>query len=120
MIIDMIYMYMQKINRICKYVQYTQILTCTYMYMYAVDCDWRSAHMQNIRGCKLWRQPEIDPKQKLTWANEIPGVHFLEGQYARVNTIIAKGDFHFLWECLRVVFLIFWGSPSQHGSLCNM
>lgn len=30
------------------------------------------------------------------------------------------GDFHFLWECLRVIFLIFWGTPAQHGSLSNM
>ena len=30
------------------------------------------------------------------------------------------GDFHFLWECLRVLFHIFWGTPSQVGSLCNM
>ena len=30
------------------------------------------------------------------------------------------GDFHFLWECLRVVFAIFWGNPTQSGSLCNM
>ena len=30
------------------------------------------------------------------------------------------GDFHFLWECLRAIFCIFWGSPSQVGSLCNI
>lgn len=30
---------------------------------------------KNIRGCKLWRQPEIDPKERLGWANEIPGEH---------------------------------------------
>lgn len=30
------------------------------------------------------------------------------------------GDFHFLWECLHVIFLIFRGTPSQVGSLCNM
>ena len=30
------------------------------------------------------------------------------------------GDFHFLWECLRVIFLMFWGSSAQVGSLCNM
>ena len=30
------------------------------------------------------------------------------------------GDFHFLWECLRVLFNIFWGTPSDTGSLCNM
>ena len=25
-----------------------------------------------------------------------------------------------MWECLKVIFLIFWGIPSQPGSLCNM
>ena len=25
-----------------------------------------------------------------------------------------------MWECLRVVFKIFWGNPGQHGSLCNL
>lgn len=30
------------------------------------------------------------------------------------------GDFHFLWECLKVIFAIFWGTPSEVGSLCNM
>ena len=34
-------------------------------------------------------------------------------------TFYNTGDFHFLWECLRVVFKIFWGSPSHTGSLCN-
>ena len=33
----------------------------------------------------------------------------------QVNTSI--GD---LWECLRVVFTIFWGTPSDSGTLCNM
>jgi hypothetical protein len=32
---------------------------------------------------------------------------------------IHAGDFHFMWECLKVIFLIFWGIPSQPGSLCN-
>ena len=30
------------------------------------------------------------------------------------------GDFHFLWECQRVILLIFWGKSSQIGSLCNL
>ena len=30
------------------------------------------------------------------------------------------GDFHFLWECLKVLYLMFWGTPAQHGSLSNM
>jgi len=31
-----------------------------------------------------------------------------------------SGDFHFLLECLRAVFLTFWGSPAHTGSLCNL
>ena len=30
------------------------------------------------------------------------------------------GDFHFLWECLKVIMEIYWGKASQHGSLCNL
>ena len=30
------------------------------------------------------------------------------------------GDFHFLWECLRVAFTILWGTPTLPGSLCNL
>ena len=37
--------------------------------------------------------------------------------YMYIHTV---GDFHFLWECLRVIFLIFWGTPAQAGSLCNL
>lgn len=33
---------------------------------------------------------------------------------------INLGDFHFLWECLRVLFTMFWGKPAQPGSLCNL
>ena len=29
------------------------------------------------------------------------------------------GDFHFLWECLKVLLMMFWGSPTHTGSLCN-
>ena len=31
-----------------------------------------------IRGCKLWRQGEIEHKDRLSWANEVPGVVYLE------------------------------------------
>ena len=33
---------------------------------------------------------------------------------------LLSGDFHFLWECLRVVFSMFWGNPSISGSLCQL
>lgn len=25
-----------------------------------------------------------------------------------------------MWECLKVIFMIFWGKPAQPGSLCNL
>lgn len=38
-------------------------------------------------------------------------------KHAYLNNI---GDFHFVWECLRVLFVTFWGTPSQPGSLYNI
>ena len=31
-----------------------------------------------------------------------------------------SGDFHFLWERLRVLLQLYWGSPKQPGSLCHL
>ena len=30
---------------------------------------------KNIRGAKLWRAPEINPENRLQWANETPGMY---------------------------------------------
>ena len=30
------------------------------------------------------------------------------------------GDFHFLWECLKIILATFWGTPSLAGSLCHL
>ena len=60
------------------------------------------ASCATIRGAKRRRIDDITPSQRLTRAKENPG------------------DFHFLWECLRVVFLLFWGSPTEIGSLANI
>lgn len=30
------------------------------------------------------------------------------------------GDFHFLWECLRVIVRTYWGNNSQTGSIGNL
>ena len=37
-----------------------------------------------------------------------------------VHVLLNAGDFHFLWECLRVLYMILWGTPAQPGSLCNL
>ena len=63
----------------------------------------------------------MDVINRLTWAHENPGRHYLEtsilwGAWLHYCT---TGDFHFLWECLRVIFLTFWSTPAKHGSLCN-
>lgn len=33
---------------------------------------------------------------------------------------MSLGDFHFLWECLKVIIEHYWGKPAHHGSLCNL
>ena len=35
-------------------------------------------------------------------------------------SIIFVGDFHFLWECARVLLLAFWGKVNEPGSFCNL
>ena len=91
---------------------------------------------KNIRSSKRWRQPELNAKDRLTWVNEVPGMQryihahthtcscacsthlCVKYQHIIIHTYL--GDFHFLWECLRVIFHIFWGTPAQPGSLCNL
>ena len=36
------------------------------------------------------------------------------------SVVGGTGDFHFLWECLRVIYVSYWGRPNQIGSLCNL
>ena len=84
-----------------------------------------------IRGCKLWRMSEPEIKDRLVWV-EIPGRCACTSQFLHIivcvlvhilNTrvyLLLTGDFHFMWECLKVLFLIFWGTHSLPGSLCNM
>ena len=78
---------------------------------------------KNLRAIKAWTMSEHEPKYRLHWANEVPGIIIAWfTAYAYMLHIIThtSGDFHFLWECLRVVFAIFWGTPTDVGSLCNM
>ena len=55
-----------------------------------------------IRGAKIRRIDDITPLEKLVWAKENPG------------------DFHFLWKCLRVIFIRFWGNATEIGSLSSL
>ena len=73
-----------------------------------------------IRGCKLWRATEKHPKDRLSWARETPGGCNKKCMSNNHTLHQPTGDFHFLWECLKVVYLTFWGTPSEHGSLSNM
>ena len=94
---------------------------------------------KNIRGAKLWRQSDICSINKFSWVKEIPGIaikmHMHEctmscikltyiimyiDLYIHVHVLTVTGDFHFLWEILRVIYSMFWGSPTQVGSLCFM
>ena len=51
-----------------------------------------------IRGARRRRVAEFNPLDQLSWAKE--------------NT----GDFHFLWECLKVIFM-FWDTSENPASL---
>ncbi len=37
-----------------------------------------------------------------------------------VQLFLTIGDFHFLWECLKVIFQVYWGKPSELGTLSNL
>ncbi|KAI8507888.1 hypothetical protein Bbelb_141280 [Branchiostoma belcheri] len=60
------------------------------------------ATCKNIRGARRYRQDDVDDLEKLTWAKECPG------------------DFHFLWETGRCLFLAYWSSPKNIGSLAHL
>ena len=65
-------------------------------------------------------QSEVEPKQRLQWAHENPGETTCTiTPYCNDKQVAIPGEFHFLWECLRVTYTIFWGTPSETGSLCN-
>lgn len=53
-----------------------------------------------IRGARRRRVADV-PHARLLWAKENPG------------------DFHFTWECLKVIYLTFWESPEHPGSLAH-
>ena len=38
----------------------------------------------------------------------------------RKGLIVRKGDFHFVWECMRTVFAAVWGSERDKGSFCHL
>ena len=60
------------------------------------------ATCSTIREAKRRKVAEFNPRDKLTWAKENPG------------------DFHFQWECLKVIFLLSWGSSDQPGPLAQL
>ena len=39
---------------------------------------------------------------------------------AKMIVYLHAGDFHFLWECLKVLFLMYWEPHGNHGSLSSM
>eukprot|EP00118_Oscarella_pearsei_P012703 m.95669 g.95669 ORF g.95669 m.95669 type:complete len:849 (+) comp36860_c0_seq1:177-2723(+) len=59
------------------------------------------ATCRTIRGAKRRRVADV-PNSRLLWARENPG------------------DFHFTWECLKVLFMFLWQTPNQAGSLAHL
>lgn len=51
---------------------------------------------KNIRGCKVWRQAELDLKDRLTWAHEVPGTKQIKNLnckwtvYVTINSITSQ------------------------------
>lgn len=69
--------------------------------------------------------PEINPVSQMKWAHEVPGMCVLAKKGSEVITMIIYiimhvGDFHFLWECRRVILDAFWGDVRAVGSLSNL
>lgn len=60
------------------------------------------ATCRSIHGARQRRVADVPSSCLLLWAKENPG------------------DFHFTWECLKVIFLIFWESPDHPGSLAHL
>ena len=54
------------------------------------------ATCRSICGARRRRVADV-PSSRLLWAKENPG------------------DFHFAWECLKVIFLTFWETPDHLG-----
>lgn len=79
---------------------------------------------KTIRGAKKWRLVEVNLKDTFSWVHEIPGRLNKRCVYYAIKCVhtylTLAGDFHFLWECLRVIFAIFWGTPGHPGSLCSI
>ena len=71
-------------------------------------------------------QSEVNPVLRLKWANESPGTLTAKSSVACISGLTdaqlcaTTGDFHFLWECLRVIFQVYWGKPSEPGTLSNL
>ena len=57
---------------------------------------------KNIRGAKRRRVGEVCQADTLQWAKENPG------------------DFHFMWQCLRVLCQLYWGAENIPGSLAHL
>ena len=69
----------------------------------------------------MWRLPEIDPVNRLQWANEVPGNLCVQEYYGyESESCLQIGDFHFLWETQRVLLQYFWGNPTAVDSLSNL
>jgi len=78
---------------------------------------------KNIFAARKLAQPEINSLKQLNWAHENPvKMQTLTSMKVLIWLVIigVTGDFHFLWECLRFIYMSYWGRASQPGSLCHL
>jgi len=67
---------------------------------------------KNILAARKLAQPEINPLKQLKWAHENPvKMQTLTAMKVLIWLVIigVTRDFHFLWECLRVIYSSYWG-----------
>ncbi len=84
---------------------------------------------KHIQSSKRWRQPEVHAVDRLAWGKEVSGTVtvYMQSIYVmHIHSImfnlcpLVSGDFHILWECLKVIFTMLWGIPAQPGSLYTL
>ena len=86
-------------NNVAKLDEFQKMLAIDDSVQQSVVGD--QATCRAIRGARRRRVADV-PNARLLWAKENPG------------------DFHFTWECLKVIYLTFWESPQHPGSLAHL
>ena len=78
---------------------------------------------KNVRSARALTQPEITRLKRSNWVHKVPGklmVQNVSGLSCLMIVHVHAGDFHFMWECVRIVLSSYWGNASTPGSLYRL